>query len=89
MRRNPTTKPASPNCFRGRGDLWRILKRELPKPPENKRRGRPRIDDRRVINGIWYVLWARRQWKAEHLLTDKAVERGAFLRFPTKPCGSC
>jgi len=66
MRRNPNTKPASPNYFRVPRNLWRILKRELPKPPKKKGRGRPRIDNRRVINGIWYVLWTGCQWKAVH-----------------------
>lgn len=66
MGRNPNTKPASPNYFRVPRNLWRILKRELPKPPKKKGRGRPRIDNRRVINGIWYVLWTGCQWKAVH-----------------------
>ncbi len=66
MRRNPNTKPASPDYFRVPRNLWRILKRELPKPPKKKGRGRPRIDNRRVINGIWYVLWTGCQWKAVH-----------------------
>jgi putative transposase len=66
MRRNPNTKPASPDYFRVPRNLWRILKRELPKPPQKKGRGRPRIDNRRVINGIWYVLWTGCQWKAVH-----------------------
>lgn len=26
--------------------------------------GRPRVNDRDVINGIWYVLWTGCQWKA-------------------------
>jgi putative transposase len=26
--------------------------------------GRPRVNDRDVINGIWYVLWTGCQWKS-------------------------
>ncbi|MBN9023106.1 MAG: transposase, partial [Rhizobiales bacterium] len=40
----------------GRYDLseaeWRLIEPLLP----NKPRGVPRVDDRRVINGIFYVL---------------------------------
>jgi len=37
-------------------------------PPEEKYKGpgRKRACNRRVINGIWYVLWTGCQWKAVH-----------------------
>lgn len=44
--------------------LWRKLKKHLPKQPKRKRPGRPRVNDRDTINGIWYVLWTGCQWKA-------------------------
>ena len=66
MHKNTTTKPASPNYFRVPRQLWRIIKRELPKQHKGRRRGRPRVNDRDVINGIWYVLWTGSQWKAVH-----------------------
>ena len=66
MHKNTTTKPASPNYFRVPRQLWRIIKRELPKQPKGRRRGRPRVNNRDVINGIWYVLWTGCQWKAVH-----------------------
>ena len=34
---------------------WRKIKNILPKPKQNKRGGRPRIPDRTVINGSWYI----------------------------------
>src|SRR5215210_6794637 len=50
--------------------LWRKLKKSLPNNKKTStqacRGGRPRASDRAVINGIWYVLWSGRQWKAVH-----------------------
>jgi putative transposase len=46
--------------------LWRRVKKHLPKRPEQRGPGRPRADDRAVLNGIWYVLWTGCQWKAVH-----------------------
>jgi putative transposase len=45
-------------------NLWRKLKKHLPKPPKQKGPGRPRVNDRDALNGIWYVLWTGCQWKA-------------------------
>lgn len=44
--------------------LWRKLKKHLPKASKRGGPGRPRVKDRDVINGIWYVLWTGCQWKA-------------------------
>jgi len=44
--------------------LWRKLKKHLPKPAKQGGPGRPRVDNRGVINGIWYVLWSGCQWKS-------------------------
>lgn len=39
---------------------WKRIKRLLPKP---KKRGRPRADEREVINGILYVLTTGCRWE--------------------------
>lgn len=53
--------------FRLPRPLWRKLKKCLPKKKKRtKQGGRPRVCDRAVINGIWYVLWTGCQWKAIH-----------------------
>ncbi len=36
-------------------NLWRKLKKHLPKSSRPRGRGRPRVNDRDVINGIWYA----------------------------------
>lgn len=46
------------------GKLWKLLKKHLPKAPKVRGRGRPPVDNRDVINGIWYVLWTGCQWKS-------------------------
>ena len=38
----------------------------FPKPPKKRGPGRPRADNRAIVNGIWYVLWTGCQWKAVH-----------------------
>lgn len=38
---------------------WKRIKRLLPK---SARTGRPRADDREVINGILYVMWTGCRW---------------------------
>jgi len=50
---------------------WRVIEPLLP----NKPRGVPRVDDRRVLNGIFWVLRsgamarpARALWPTHHLL---------------------
>jgi len=45
-------------------NLWRKFKKHLAKPPTHRGPGRPRVNDRNVINGIWYVLWTGCQWKS-------------------------
>ena len=45
--------------------LWRVVKKWLPKVRHGQV-GRPRADNRRVLNAIWYVLWSGCQWKAVH-----------------------
>ncbi len=38
---------------------WQRIKRFLPKPA---RTGRPRADEREVLNGILYVMWTGCRW---------------------------
>jgi transposase len=38
---------------------WRVIKPLLP----NKPRGVPRVDDRRVLNGIFWVLRSQAPWR--------------------------
>ncbi len=64
MQDNATVKPKQVDYCRVPRALWRCVRRWLPKPPISKRGGRPRVDDRAVLNGIWYVLWTGCQWKA-------------------------
>jgi transposase len=46
----------SKSKYRMPGKLWRLLKKHLPKEPKVKKRGRPRVNNRDVLDGIWYVL---------------------------------
>lgn len=66
MNENHSEKPKNVDYFRVPRPLWRRLRRVLPKATERKGPGRKRADNRRVINGIWYVLWTGCQWKAVH-----------------------
>ena len=61
-----STKPKNVDYFRVPRPLWRRIKIHLPKPPKKPGPGRPRADNRAVVNGIWYVLWTGCQWKAVH-----------------------
>jgi putative transposase len=66
--KEPNTTKKSVDYFRLPRPLWRKLKKCLPKQKKNGGRpgGRPRVSDRAVVNGIWYVLWTGCQWKAVH-----------------------
>ena len=46
------------------GKLWKLLKKHLPKEPKVRKRGRPRVRNRDVLDGIWHVLWTGCQWKS-------------------------
>ena len=63
---NRIPKPENVDYFRIPRPLWRRLRRLLPKGKQKMHSGRPRADDRAVVNGIWYVLWTGCQWKAVH-----------------------
>jgi len=44
--------------------LWNRMQSFLPRYPKSPRGGRPRLELRRVMNGIFYVLRTGCQWKA-------------------------
>lgn len=57
-------KPKNVDYFHVPTFLWKKIKKLLPKLPKKRGPGRPRADNRAVLNGIWYVLWTGCQWKA-------------------------
>jgi transposase len=63
---NTSTQPENAGYFQVPDELWEAVKQFLPPQPERVGPGRPRADDRAVLNGIWYVLWTGCQWKAIH-----------------------
>jgi putative transposase len=66
LNENDSEKPQNVDYFQVPRALWRRLRRVLPKEPKRKGPGRKRANNRKVINGIWYVLWTGCQWKAVH-----------------------
>ena len=54
----------SRSIYRMPGKLWKLLKKHLPKEPKVRKPGRPRVNNRDVLDGIWHVLWTGCQWKA-------------------------
>jgi transposase len=45
-------------------ELWERIKPLLPPPKLKKKPGRPRMDDRKAMSAIFYVLRTGCQWKA-------------------------
>jgi len=48
-------------------ELWKRMQVLIPPPPRKKnkdRPGRPRMDDRKAMNAIFYILRTGMQWKA-------------------------
>ena len=45
-------------------DLWVELEPIVPAPRSHAQGGRPRANDRTLLNGMLYVLWTGCQWKA-------------------------
>ena len=66
MKSKCNTKPKNIDYFRVPRPLWRCMKKHLPKEVKRRGPGRPRVGNRAVMNGIWYVLWTGCQWKAIH-----------------------
>jgi transposase len=71
-------------------ELWERVEPLLPKYRTSKRGGRPRVDPRRVLDGILYVLRTGCQWKEAsrefgapstlHQYFQEWTERGVFFR---------
>jgi putative transposase len=59
-----STRSRNAHLFEFPPKLWRKFKKHLPKRPKERGLGRPRVNDRNVINGIWHVLWTGCQWKS-------------------------
>jgi putative transposase len=69
-------------------ELWLRLDLMLPKPRRSRKGGRPPLEYRKVLDGIFYVLRTGCQWKAVpngfgsasslHRYFQKWVERGLF-----------
>jgi len=66
MRKECHEKPDNVDYFQVPKGMWKKIKKLFPKPAKQRGRGRPRADDRAVLNGIWYVMWTGCQWKAIH-----------------------
>lgn len=45
-------------------ELWEKIRKLLPPPKPTKKSGRPRMDDRKAMNAIFYILRTGCQWKA-------------------------
>ena len=45
------------------GELWAAVELLLPDEPPKPKGGRPRCDDRRVLEGIVFVLWSGIGWE--------------------------
>ena len=70
-------------------EVWDQVKPAIPPEPPKPKGGRPRMDDRRALNGIFYVMRTGCQWKAlprslgasstVHDRFQAWVEQGVFL----------
>ena len=45
-------------------ELWPHIQKVLPKPKPKPKGGRPRLDDRKAMDAIFYVMRTGCQWKA-------------------------
>ena len=71
-------------------ELWERVEPLLPKYRRSRRGGRPRVDRRRILDGILYVLRTGCQWKAApaefgsastlHRYFQAWTEKGVFFR---------
>jgi putative transposase len=60
-------------------ELWERIEPLIPPHRKKTRRGRPRMDDRRAMNGIFYVARTGCQWKAlPHSLGRKSTVHDRF-----------
>ena len=71
-------------------ELWQRIEPLLPKYPKNPKGGRPRLQLRKVMDGIFYVLRTGCHWKAVppefgsgsslHRYYQRFVKRGNFKK---------
>lgn len=59
----PTKPKHPPTIWRVSDELWQQIQPVIPPLPPKKKTGRPRVDDRIVLDGILYVLRTGCQWK--------------------------
>ena len=45
------------------GEFWNLIKPLLLLPKPNRKAGRPRKEDKRILSGIFYLLCNGCQWK--------------------------
>lgn len=46
-------------------EQWSVVQPLIPKPKVRKdRKGRPRVEPRRVLDGLLWILWTGAPWKA-------------------------
>lgn len=64
MAKDDSKKPANVDYFQVPKPLWKRIRKLLPPSSGKRGKGRPRADNRAVMNGIWYVLGTGCQWKA-------------------------
>ena len=82
--------PAANKRWRTSDELWERVEPLLPKYRPGKRGGRPRVDRRRVFDGILYVLRTGCQWNAApsefgssstlHRYFQEWTNQGVFFR---------
>jgi transposase len=87
--RTKKPKPA-PTIWRVSDEIWAQIQPLLPPPKPKKKLGRPRADDRIVLDGILYVLRTGIQWKQVpkqfysgstcHLRFSQWVQAGVFAK---------
>ena len=85
----PKRKKQAPS-WRVPAELWDRVEPLLPRYRPSKRGGRPRVDRRRVLDGILYILRTGCQWKAApkefgcpstlHNYFQEWTEKGVFFR---------
>lgn len=60
-------------------ELWKRIEPVIPPHVKKTRRGRPRMDDRKAMNAIFYVARTGCQWKAlPHSLGRKSTVHDRF-----------
>jgi len=59
----PTKPKPAPTIWHVSDAMWQQIQPIIPPLPPKKKLGRPRLDDRRVLDGILYVLRTGCQWK--------------------------